>query len=151
MITTIKLVLGLSILVSDLPPVVPDLKITPGEVRPNCTIEDICPHLKFSRPSMSSKMRSQIYNEYEMGKYCSQKFPSGSSICEVDHLVAIELCGATTVDNLWPQSYVQVMGAHTKDRLENKLHSMVCKGEISLEEAQQDLRYWLESYKEYVE
>ena len=43
------------------------------------------------------------------------------------------------------------MGYHVKDRLENKLHSMVCKGEIDLKTAQREIATdWIAAYKKYV-
>jgi hypothetical protein len=38
----------------------------------------------------------------------------------VDHLVSLEIGGANTVQNLWPQSYdTTPWNAHVKDKLEN--------------------------------
>ena len=41
--------------------------------------------------------------------------------------MSLELGGANTSDNLWPQPYDGEWNAHDKDRLENKLHHIVCK------------------------
>jgi hypothetical protein len=67
--------------------------------------------------------------------------------CELDHLVSRELGGADSVANLWPQPYNPKSGAHEKDWLENELHREVCRGLISLEDAQREIRTdWYAAY-----
>jgi hypothetical protein len=51
---------------------------------------------------------------------------------EVDHLVSLELGGSNALTNLWPEYYYDPWGARTKDRLEGKLHDLVCAGRLSL-------------------
>lgn len=58
---------------------------------------------------------------------------------EVDHLISLELGGSNDISNLWPESYIISNGSHTKDGFENYLHSQVCKGNISLTEAQREI------------
>lgn len=53
--------------------------------------------------------------------------------CEFDHLISRELGGADDVRNLWPQPWADAI---KKDVLENHLHVLVCRGELSLTEAQ---------------
>jgi hypothetical protein len=58
-------------------------------------------------------------------------------------IISRELGGADTVDNLWPQCYEVVKqdkgeqddGAYKKDRLENKLHNLVCAAKPADREA----------------
>jgi hypothetical protein len=59
-----------------------------------------------------------------------------SSSVEVDHLISLELGGSNDIKNLWPQPYSPKPGAHEKDALEDRLHAEVCKGSITLTEAQ---------------
>ena len=41
-----------------------------------------------------------------------------------------------------------VPGAHTKDRLENRLHKLVCSGTITLGEAQHEISTnWIAAYR----
>lgn len=58
---------------------------------------------------------------------------------EFDHLVPRELAGADAVANLWPQPLAE---AHVKDVRENQLHRAVCRGEVTLEAAQDEMRHW---------
>ena len=70
---------------------------------------------------------------------------------EVDHLVSLELGGSNAITNLWPEHYYAPWGARTKDRLENKLHTLVCSGSLSLISAQrQEAANWIAAYKRYV-
>lgn len=57
---------------------------------------------------------------------------------EIDHLISIEIGGSNDIRNLWPQPVDArgVIGFHTKDKVENALHRMVCSGRITLPEAQ---------------
>lgn len=70
---------------------------------------------------------------------------------EVDHLVSLELGGSNALTNLWPEHYYAPWGARTKDRLENKLHALVCAGQLALASAQrQEAANWIAAYKRYV-
>ena len=132
------------------PSELPNLALTPGAADAQCTVEDICPHLTFQRPPMSKALRTQVYERYGMRSYCEQKLKSGSSVCEVDHLISVELCGATKIENLWPESYLIRNGAHTKDLVENRLHKLVCQGKITLGEAQQaEVSDWIAAYRQF--
>ena len=72
---------------------------------------------------------------------------------EIDHLISLELGGSNDIKNLWAQSYTSTpYNAHLKDALEDRLHSMVCKGQITLPVAQDAIRTdWIGAYKQYVE
>lgn len=71
---------------------------------------------------------------------------------EEDHLISLELGGSPdSPNNLWPQPWVGDKNARMKDQIENKLHKMVCAGEISLKEAQSDIANdWYSAYLKYV-
>jgi hypothetical protein len=70
---------------------------------------------------------------------------------EVDYLITPALGGADDVGNLWPQSYsATVWNARVKDALEDRLHELVCSGELDLPTAQREIsRDWIEAYKKY--
>jgi hypothetical protein len=71
---------------------------------------------------------------------------------ELDHLVSLELGGAPAAPtNLWPEPYASSSGARTKDRLENRLHTLVCRREVPLREAQNAIATnWMKAYDRYV-
>ena len=47
-------------------------------------------------------------------------------------LIPLELGGASTVANLWPEPWADPRGAHRKDDLENALSRQVCSGSMTL-------------------
>jgi hypothetical protein len=70
---------------------------------------------------------------------------------EVDHLISLELGGSNAIRNLWPEPYAGRWGARTKDVLENRLHDLVCAGELALASAQhQEATDWVTAYRRYV-
>jgi hypothetical protein len=58
---------------------------------------------------------------------------------ELDHLIPRELGGADVFANLWPEPWPD---AHVKDHEENALHRAVCRGEMKLKDAQEQMRSW---------
>jgi hypothetical protein len=70
---------------------------------------------------------------------------------EVDHLVSLEIGGSNDISNLWPEPYAGRWGARTKDALENRLHSLVCAGDLKLRVAQhREATDWVGAYRAYV-
>jgi hypothetical protein len=67
---------------------------------------------------------------------------------ELDHAVALEVGGATRdPSNLWIQRHKGKYGSYAKDRLENKLHALVCDGTITLDEARREIwPHWIHYY-----
>lgn len=65
---------------------------------------------------------------------------------EYDHLVSLELGGAPNDRrNLWPEPGGS---PNPKDRLENRLHSQVCSGRLSLHAAQVEIATdWVRAYR----
>jgi hypothetical protein len=70
---------------------------------------------------------------------------------EVDYLITPELGGTTDIRNLWPEPYYDTAwNAHVKDQLEERLHEMVCRGDVDLATAQQDIsKDWIAAYRKY--
>ena len=71
--------------------------------------------------------------------------------CEVDYLITPALGGSDDIHNLWPHSYADtVWSAKVKDALEDRLHDMVCQGQLDLPTAQREIAAnWIEAYKKY--
>lgn len=56
---------------------------------------------------------------------------------ELDHIIPLEVGGhPRNPSNLMLQPWEGDAGAHAKDKLENRLHTMVCKGKLALKDAQ---------------
>lgn len=134
----------------------PDPHLTPGVARTGVTADDLCPvaHTPALRLVLGTEKKA-VYAEYGM-TVVNDKFHIGycasAAGCEVDHLISLELGGANDERNLWPEPYDgTAWNAHVKDKLENKLHALVCAKTISLTDAQNAIRMnWIAAYKQYV-
>ena len=62
---------------------------------------------------MPDSAKNLVYQKY--GTAVCQGVCSGPQGCEIDHLISLELGGANTEDNLWPQPYDGDWNAHDKD------------------------------------
>jgi hypothetical protein len=72
---------------------------------------------------------------------------------EEDHDVPLEVGGnPTDPRNLWPEPLDGSWNAHMKDRLENRVHELVCAHAITLDQGQAAfLGDWTASYRRYLE
>jgi hypothetical protein len=126
-------------------PIVPDPKLTPGDTF-EVTVQDLCVrgYTKKVR-NVPAEMKREVYEEYGITSH-------GSGDYEVDHLIPLELGGSNSIKNLWPESHrTSPWNAQVKDRLEGKLHELVCSGQLDLKTAQQAIASnWIEAYKTYV-
>jgi hypothetical protein len=125
--------------------ILPDPNLTPGNTF-NVTAQDLCVvgYTKKVR-NVTAEMKREVYQEYgitshELGDY------------EVDHLIPLELGGSNSIKNLRPESHRTLpWNAQVKDRLEGKLHELVCSGQLDLKIAQHAIALdWIEAYKLYV-
>lgn len=124
---------------ADLRTGLPDPAMTPGEANPVLTEERICAPGFRTGPfrKVPASLKRKVYRTYGMANHkgaCACKRG-----CEVDHLVSLELGGANTAANLWPQPYCGPHNAVEKDKLENRLRELVCAGDLTLEEAQAEI------------
>lgn len=73
---------------------------------------------------------------------------------EEDHLVPLELGGApASPRNLWPQPHHVAggWGSYAKDRLENRLNHLVCRGRLSLASARRRIATnWIAAYRRFL-
>jgi hypothetical protein len=125
-------------------PSVPKADVTPGVVRPlsKATICATVWHL--DRRHVTEGMKKQVAKAYDVPWDRRAEF-------EFDHLVPRSLGGADDVRNLWPQPRFGEWTAQRKDRLEVKLGTMVCKGELDLHTAQRAFqRDWIAAYRTYL-
>jgi hypothetical protein len=115
----------------------PDYAKTPGKVDPDL-IKDILCAKDFTTTSVrdvSEELKDKVFASYGMQP---SKDPCP---CEVDHFIPLELGGSNDEENLWPQSYItKPWNALVKDKLEDRLHSEVCKGNTALKDAQEEIR-----------
>ncbi len=126
----------------------PDPACTPGQVRPDLTVAQIC-KTKWGKDAraVTAAMKRRVFEAYGLSgnkdPYCR---PAG---CEIDHLLSRELGGADDERNLWPERYAGTWNARAKDRLENRLHKELCTGGISLKDARGALTGdWRKAFRE---
>ena len=121
---------------------IPKNNLTPGETR-TVSIGDVCSAAPRETATVPVSLRQQVFREYGI----NDKRPNAY---EVDYLITPELGGASSIRNLWPQPYSSVWNAHVKDELEDRLHGLVCTGQVDLATAQRDIsRDWIGAYKKY--
>ncbi len=122
----------------------PRVALTPGATR-TVSLQDVCPAggMEPARVVPAS-LRERVLEEYGMSNAEATSF-------EVDYLITPELGGADDIRNLWPQPYAStIWNAHVKDVLEERLHRMVCDGELDLATAQREIATdWIGAYKKY--
>jgi hypothetical protein len=93
--------------------------------------------------SVSESEKHQVEIKYGMAPQAY-----GSRL-EIDHIVSLELGGSNDIANLFPEQADTNPGYHVKDRLENRLHDLVCTGRISLRSAQERIAAnWEALYRE---
>jgi hypothetical protein len=123
----------------------PDPTLTPGTVMTTDAAAVCTPGYTKSVRHVSGKVRAQVYAEYGIVSHRSGEY-------EVDHLISLELGGSNDIKNLWPESYwTERWNARVKDKLEDRLHNLVCSGKLRLEEAQRAIaRDWIAAYLQWI-
>lgn len=123
---------------------VPDPRLTPGATRP-VSLGEVCSmrHEEVVR-DVSGSLRQQVFREYGIVNPRPEDY-------EVDYLIAPGLGGTEDIRNLWPEpSTSSNWNAHKKDALEERLHELVCDGELDLNTAQKAIASdWITAYEKY--
>ena len=122
----------------------PDPSMTPGDTL-DVTVSDICVSGYSSKVrNVPDSEKNQVYAEYGITSRQPGEY-------EVDHLISLELGGSNSIRNLWPEPYHGDLNAHVKDKLEDKLHALVCNGSVDLKTAQNDIATdWVAAYIKYI-
>ncbi len=120
-----------------------DTACTPGAVFTTATKDKICQSgYSSSVRDVPTREKDQVYAEYGISHHTTGQY-------EVDHLVSLELGGSNDIANLWPEAASPKPGFHEKDKVENYLHSQVCSGAVSLQQAQIEIATnWLNVYNQ---
>ncbi|HMG03938.1 MAG TPA: hypothetical protein VK581_00670 [Chthoniobacterales bacterium] len=102
----------------------PDPKLTPGKVARNGK----------ERNGVTEEMERRVFDRYHIPWRRRLEF-------KIDHLIPIELGGADTIDNLWPQSlYTKPYNAQRKELLTERLLARIASGQMTLLQAQEEIR-----------
>jgi hypothetical protein len=113
----------------------PNPKLTPGRIAER---DKDC-------GGVTLKMEQKVFARYRL------PWPRRAEF-KIDHLVPVELGGADTIDNLWPQSLrAKPYGADRKELLTEVLLERVAKKQITLEQAQKLIRKdWIDAFVDHV-
>ena len=112
--------------------VTPDRHCSPGATYSGLTKAVLC-----SPTFRTSSIRNvPVTEKHEVEIEYGLAARSYGSALEIDHIVSLELGGANDIANLFPERASPEPGFHVKDKLENKLHALVCAGAMSLRSAQ---------------
>ena len=122
---------------------IPEPSLTPGAAVA-ASREQLCTAGLSKNRAVPAALRKRVFEEYGIPTAEPQAY-------EVDYLITPALGGSDDIHNLWPQSYSSaVWNARVKDRLEDRLHDMVCSGNLDLATAQHDLASdWIAAYRKY--
>lgn len=113
----------------------PDRRCSPGGYYSGLTTDVIC-SATFRTSTIRNVSQSEKYGvEREYGMVARLY---GRTI-EIDHIIPLELGGSNDIANLYPEPGSGVASYHAKDRLENKLHDLVCSGSTTLSAARRGI------------
>jgi hypothetical protein len=121
----------------------PDTRCSPGAISSNLTKQVICdPGFR------TGPIRNVPESEKHAVEVAYGLAPKGyGRALEIDHIVSLELGGSNDIANLFPEKAAANPGYHVKDKLENKLHDLVCSGAITLRAAQRQIASnWVKLY-----
>jgi hypothetical protein len=121
----------------------PDRLCSPGAVYGGLTKTVLCSRgLRTSAiRNVSTSVKHAVEREYGLPA------KSYGSALEIDHIVSLELGGSNDIANLFPEKLNPHPGYQAKDKLENKLHDLVCEGKMTLRSAQRQIAAnWIRLY-----
>ena len=122
---------------------VPNASLTPGAAI-LASQSQVCAAPSSNNRPVPASLQRQVFEEYGISGAQARSY-------EVDYLITPALGGADDIHNLWPQSYsASIWNARVKDALEDRLHQLVCEGELDLATAQREISAdWIAAYKKY--
>ncbi len=125
---------------------VPDPACTPGAFNPSVTA-DILGDASYSTSCVRNRVTSEsdkhvTYTWYGLSMPADNR--GQNQVCELDHFIPLELGGADTLDNIWPQCGPDAATLNEryfklKDAVENYLAAQVKAGAMDLGEAQRGI------------
>jgi hypothetical protein len=119
--------------------VLPDPSCTPGATNPKVTQASLGDTICRSGYTSSIRPPASITGREKAANAKSYGYTGSSRVGEYDHLISLELGGDPNDSrNLWvePNHDGATGTLNPKDNVENKLHSLVCNGDITLAAAQ---------------
>ncbi|MEY2585192.1 MAG: hypothetical protein QOD80_1218 [Verrucomicrobiota bacterium] len=113
----------------------PNPKLTPGRVA----------NRDKDRAGVTLAMEQKVFARYRLPWANRPAF-------KIDHLIPVELGGADTIDNLWPQSLrARPYGAERKELLAEVFRLKIARGQMTLAQAQEQIgKDWIDAFIEHV-
>jgi hypothetical protein len=113
----------------------PNPKLTPGRVAKRDK----------DRGGVTLAMERKVFARYRLPWSRRAEF-------KIDHLIPVELGGADTVDNLWPQSLAaKPYGTDRKELLTEMLLVRIRAGQMTLAQAQEEIRRdWIDTFIDHL-
>ncbi|WP_334171026.1 DUF3761 domain-containing protein [Sinomonas sp.] len=136
--------------------ILPDRAVTPGGTNPSVSQGDIASTICVTGWTTTVRPPSSYTSQLKLDQLRAGYAYNGDlnpGDYEEDHLIPLELGGAPSdVHNLWPEpSTTATGGSKAKDELENRLHTLVCSGQLALVTAQQAIASnWWDAYETYI-
>ncbi|MDB5448749.1 MAG: hypothetical protein JWQ97_4066 [Phenylobacterium sp.] len=133
--------------------VLPDPARTPGATNPAVTQATIQQTICVSGWTKTIRPKAAYTNKLKRQQLAALGLQIDPRTAEEDHLISLEIGGNPTDPlNLWPEPWAGPWGAHRKDAYETFLKRAVCRGEITLERAQSEIRTdWIAGYLHHPE
>lgn len=125
-------------------PYLPDPKLTPGDTIP-VTKEEVCGNTPTALVDVISVgVKGQVFDRHGISTASPRSY-------NIDHLIPVKLGGSNSIKNLWPQPLSGEWNYVLKNKLEKELIKKVCRGELELRTAQQEIATdWISAYEKYV-
>jgi hypothetical protein len=111
------------------------------------------PKLTPGRVAASEKDRGGVTVAIEQKVFVRYRLPwSWRAQFKIDHLIPLELGGADTIDNLWPQSLrARPYGPDRKELLVEVFLQKIRTGKMTLAQAQEEIsRDWIDAFVDHV-
>lgn len=130
----------------------PNKTITPGDINPAVTQSNIADTI--CKTGWTATQRPDKYYSINIKRKQIKQYKyrdTAPAHYEEDHFISLELGGSNAPANLWPERLAGKCGALIKDRIEDRLHKLVCNGTITLDQAQKEISTdWVKSYRDHI-
>lgn len=127
----------------------PDSSCTPGDRDPRVNAGNVDQTICVKGYTKSVRPAKSVTDVIKRERMAAYGIDAPMNTYELDHLIPLELGGSSSVANLWPQPWDGALGAHAKDRLEDRLRTLVCDGRMTLDAAQTVFATdWVSTYKQ---
>jgi hypothetical protein len=130
-----------------------DINLPKGKINPDITQDNINENICIPNWTSTVRPNTTYTNKLKLKQLTEFNFvDKDPKNYEEDHIISISLAGSVdSPDNLIPQSYIGKCNARIKDKIEVKLHRLICSRKITLQQAQTEISQdWVASYNKRI-